>query len=1130
MSDQPSTATAPTMKFPHPAAWTKLLLAGTGLLVSAFSLWTIAHWHGQTAAPLWAEPLQYDAAWAFVFVGAALVSFAAGVGGFARLGAAVPIVLGALRLIAYLAPGTLPVRPILANGWLPLGEGGYNDMSVLTALVFVVLGSALASLRPATRGPLRSVLVTQLASIALALALLLLFGAWAGGASVREWLLLTGGEATSGLLFLLAGGALLADGIVGGATERVAVRRWLPTIVWFAAFACVLVLWRALAAQEIRVQQNSTQLVAADVKNQIEREMAFRIQVLQGLAKRTQMSGFSADRWKQDAEMLLAGVAGFQAIAWAGDDYVARWVVPASSMNASGYSLLSVPAWQEAAETAAKTRQPAVSRLVELFGGGRGFAIFVPAYSDDKFQGLIVGGLASLASSDWLQSILGVYYPSYEIALLAGRDIVNILHDDGTRADAKWAQEKPIRVADAQWTLRVTPTLDYVRRSQSALPDAALALGTALATLLALCIYLFQTTRRRARELAASNRRLVADIAARRVAEQALRESEARTRLIIDAIKDCAIYMLDTEGRIATWNPGAEALNGYTTGEILGRPFSILYPSDRVKPPEAELAVAARQGWYEEECWHARKDGSRYCGDDIISAIRNEQGVLQGFSMITRDATQRIELRDKTERSRNFYFALFSDFPNLVWRSDTSGACDYLNQAWLEFTGREKESELAHGWLDGVHPEDRSRWEETFRQAFASQQSFEIEFRLRRADGSYGWLICTGRPHHDMDGRFTGYLCSCYDNTARRAMEDELKESEERLERIASNVPGMVFKLRRDAQGKLAFAFVSAGGEALTGVPVDRLAADAEAFLGLVSAGDRSHLIATLEASAAQLTNWIWSGPMRSPREANEKWINIRARPHPADDGSTVWDGVIFDDTANRLAQLEVERSREELRSLSRHLQNVREEEKAQIAREVHDELGSTLAALKMDLDWLGDHLPANTALKEKRGSMLKLVESAVASTRRIVTDLRPSILDDLGLAAALRWQAGEYRKHSQLQIHVEVPNPSLAIDRERALTLFRIFQETLTNVARHAKATEVWVELSQTATAWVLQVRDNGVGLTDADLHKPTSHGIGGMRERAQQFGGAVSVSSEPGAGTTLVVTIPRPDTDAGA
>jgi PAS domain S-box-containing protein len=581
--------------------------------------------------------------------------------------------------------------------------------------------------------------------------------------------------------------------------------------------------------------------------------------------------------------------------------------------------------------------------------------------------------------------------------------------------------------------------------------------------------------------------------------------------------------MLDPQGRVGSWNPGAEALNGYSREEIIGRHFSILYAPDREEPPEAELTLAARYGSFEEECWHQRKDGTRYCGDDIISAIRSEDGTLQGFAVVTRDATPRIALREQTERSRDFYFALFSGFPTLVWRADASGACDYLNQAWLDYTGRPREAQLGEGWLEGVHPDDRARWRETFEPAFAAREPFEIEFRLRKADNSYGSMICTGRPYHDMEGRFSGYLCSCYDNTARRAVEQALQESEARYEGMTANVPGMVFELVRDPQGRLQFTYVSQGGEPLTGLPESALRADANTFLNLIPASERTHLNATLDASAAQLTNWYWSGRLLPAHETNEKWINIRARPRRLD-GEVVWDGIVFDDTQARLAQLEIERSREELRSLSRHLQTAREEEKARIAREVHDELGSTLTALKMDLDWLAEHLSGAPApVAQKRVEIGKLLDTAVAATRRIVTDLRPSILDDLGISAALRWQAAEFRKHTGTRVLVETPASDQGIGRDAALTLFRIFQETLTNVARHARATEVAVNLSISDDAIVLQIRDNGIGLSEEDLRKPTSHGIRGMRERAQQLGGDVSVSGSSGAGTTVVISVPR-------
>ncbi|TMH23121.1 MAG: PAS domain S-box protein, partial [Betaproteobacteria bacterium] len=1098
--------------------WAALVLLITGLVVAAIGGWCVASWH-ELVMPLAFERLQYDASWAFVFAGVALAAHALGLSAIGRWCAAVAILFGAVRLAAYGAPGWIDIHPMAANPWLPYGPGNYNDMGVLTAAVFVALGCALAALGPKVHGPVRSVLVSLLASIALALASVLLFAAWTGGVVASQWLLLTGGERVGALLFVLLAGGVLAGALVRSKDEQQAIRRWAPGIVWFAVFVCALVLWQALQVQEARFIDNSTRLVATDVKNRVERAIAIRIRQLERLAERAVIYGFVEERWQRDASTLLNETPDFQGIGWAGEDLHIRSVVPQSQASAIGSSLRSDPERMRTVDAAIQSRRSTLSRYIDLrLSGSRGFVIYVPAYSDGTLRGLV----AAAVGGEWLPSLLGERFDDYEIVLLDGGELANRAGANG--AGPERTQEQSVNIANIRWTLRVTPTVEYLQRADSALPEAALGLGAVLATLLALSTYLFQTARRGAHELAATNARLREDIQARRQVEQALREGEQRTRLIIDAIKDCAIYMLDPGGRVASWNRGAEAINGYAPEEIIGRHFSVLYPPDRQQPPESELAVAARQGWFEEECWHLRKDGTRYCGDDIISAIRDEDGAMRGFSVITRDATPRIALREQTERSRDFYFALFSGFPNLVWRSDAQGSCDYLNQAWLDYTGRSREAELGSGWVEGMHPDDRARWRATFDRAYGEMQPFEIEFRLRRANGEYGSMICVGRPYHDMQGQFAGYLCSCYDNTTRRAMEIALRESEARYEGMTANVPGMVFQLLRDDAGRISFSYVSQGCEALTGLPEAQVRADAESFFRLVPAPERTHLSATLDASAAQFTTWNWAGRLLPPHGASEKWINIRARPRGLDSGEILWDGLVFDDTQGRLAQLEVERSREELRALSRHLQTIREEEKARIAREVHDELGSTLTALKMDLDWLGEHLEsAPGPIAQKRATMGKLVEAAVAATRRIVTDLRPSILDDLGLAAALRWQATEFAKHTGARVDVDAPETGLHIDRDIALALFRIFQETLTNVARHARATEVAVKLSSNDDALILRIRDNGVGLSEDDLRKPTSLGIRGMRERARQLGGDISVSAEPGSGTTVIISIPR-------
>ncbi len=947
--------------------WSTALLFSAGLAIGAFGLWSIASWHANAARGelvFGLERIQYDTAWAFTFVGASLISFANRLAALTRLFAALPIALGALRLVAYLAPGTVPVRPILAIPWLPFGAGAYNDMGVLTALMLIALGCALALLRPAVRGPVRSVFLTLVAAITLALALLLFVGASTGGAAAIQWLLLTGGDRTNAALAMLASGALLVYALFGTADERRAVWRWAPGIVGFAVFACVLVLWRALALHEAHLVQRSSQLVATNAGRQIELDLDRRIRSLTRLAERVRIYAMSPQEWQQDASMILRDRNEFQVVDWIDDRLFVRWAEPVGTPDAPGFDVGADPARGPAIAAAVSSRRATLTPFFDTVQGGNRFAVFVPVFDGETLRG-VVG--ATLGGNAWFQGLLKSRFPEYQVDLDEQGKPVGAVAGDGPAAGAEWAYERPLRIANAEWILRVTPTVEHLRTSGSALPEAALALGALLAALLALCTFLFQTAYRRANALAAANAQLIADIAARERAESALSESEQRTRLIVDALKDCAIYMLDPEGRIASWNRGAAGLTGFSEAEALGRHFSLLYPSGRDDPAPPRLANAVHEGSLDAEGWHQRRDGSRFRGEDIIAAICDDSGALRGFAVVTRDATQQIELREQTERSRDFYLALFSDIPNLIWRSDANGACDYVNNTWLEYTGCPRETQYGDGWQENLHVDDRVRWRDVFQRSMATQQPFEIEFRLRHADRTWGSMICSARPYHDMQGHFSGFLCSCYDNTARRAMETALKESEARYEGMTSNVPGMVFQLVRDVHGAYSFAYVSPGCEPLTGIGDRAVIRDAEAFFALIPQASRPQLAATLDASARQMSNWNWNGPLLPAHGTTEKWVTIRARPRRVDGGLVMWDGLVFDDTQNRLAQLEIERSREELRALSRHLQSVREEEKARIAREIHDELGSTLTALKMDLDWLGRRLPENMAPRTRK-------------------------------------------------------------------------------------------------------------------------------------------------------------------
>ncbi len=214
--------------------------------------------------------------------------------------------------------------------------------------------------------------------------------------------------------------------------------------------------------------------------------------------------------------------------------------------------------------------------------------------------------------------------------------------------------------------------------------------------------------------------------------------------------------------------------------------------------------------------------------------------------------------------------------------------------------------------------------------------------------------------------------------------------------------------------------------------------------------------------------------------------------------------------------------SREKLRRLSAHLQSTRESERAAVAREIHDELGATLTAAKMDLHWFARTLDDGNVRKDKLAESVALIDSAIESVRRIATGLRPSILDHLGLWAALQWQLHEFELNFGIPCQIDPAPEGIVLENDAQTAVFRIFQEALTNIARHAQATQVHIGLQLDVSAIVVRISDNGVGISPEKIMEPEACGIQGMRERARNFGGNVKFERPERGGTTVLVKFP--------
>lgn len=257
-------------------------------------------------------------------------------------------------------------------------------------------------------------------------------------------------------------------------------------------------------------------------------------------------------------------------------------------------------------------------------------------------------------------------------------------------------------------------------------------------------------------------------------------------------------------------------------------------------------------------------------------------------------------------------------------------------------------------------------------------------------------------------------------------------------------------------------------------------------------------------------------------RDGREFPVEIALSPLESEDGRRIL-AVVRDISRRKQEEEKLYRSREQMRELSARLLSLREEEQARVSRSIHDEIGQVLSGLKMDLAWLRKRLDqGQEPLVYKTKEMSRLIDDAVEVVRRVSTELRPGILDDIGLEAAVEWQLLEFQRRTDIRCTLSHDMNENSLDARRTTAAFRIFQEALTNVARHAEASQVEVSLMENAAELTLVVRDDGRGITVNERDHPKSIGLLGMRERARMQGGQLDIEGKAGRGTTLTLWLP--------
>lgn len=348
----------------------------------------------------------------------------------------------------------------------------------------------------------------------------------------------------------------------------------------------------------------------------------------------------------------------------------------------------------------------------------------------------------------------------------------------------------------------------------------------------------------------------------------------------------------------------------------------------------------------------------------------------------------------------------------------------------------------------------------------------------------------------------------------------ERKQAEERLSVVAANVPGFIFTVRVEPDGRTSFPFASPGVEELFGVSPADIRKDAGVLRARYHPDDLPRLLALMVET--ERTLGLFRIEIRiANRDKSYVWIEIRSMPKRHPDGATEWHGIMLDISARKQAERELEASRAQLQLAITQREAAREEERKRIAREVHDELGQILTGLKLHVSHLDRicALEANPLCGYVR-EIAELTDQAMGVARNIAVVLRP-VEAEMGIVPALELQANRFSTVTDIRCECSFPDDALMLNERCTTALYRIVQELLTNVARHANADEVKIAMRREGDHYVAQVRDNGTGF-DPGAIKQDSFGLAGIRERVSTLGGTIDIDSHPGRGTEVTVRIP--------
>jgi PAS domain S-box-containing protein len=497
--------------------------------------------------------------------------------------------------------------------------------------------------------------------------------------------------------------------------------------------------------------------------------------------------------------------------------------------------------------------------------------------------------------------------------------------------------------------------------------------------------------------------------------------------------------------------------------------------------------------------------------EELIGEIRRLRSFSEPF-------LSHLATGEMSEISFGNLLGIIDQSPSSIVITDIHGTIEYVNPKFTELSGYTLEEVIGKNprvLKSGFTTPDEYKelWE-----TITSGKVWRGTFRNRKKNGEEYWEHASISPIRSSSGAISRFVGVKEDITSQKNAEQALIESEARYRKLVENLDEGIWVIDKHSVTTFVNARLTEILEYSTEEMIGRNLFDfieKEAFSKTAEAVERRKKGIKDHNEAVILTK-------------NKRPITISVETYPTFDADGSYSGAvaaITDITDRKRAAVELESSRDQLRQLAIRVERVREEERTSIAREIHDELGQNLTGLKMNLSWLAKKLINDDHLHEKVMHMSNLVDVTIDEVRRIAMELRPGVLDELGLGAAMVWHGKRFEQESGITCTVEIQPSVFDVPQHVATAMFRIFQEALTNIARHSHASSVTTILRTEQNILKMEVDDDGIGIDTAKVNHPASIGLLGMKERALALKGCTFISGTEGKGTKILTLIPMVD-----